>query len=150
MSGIGSVNRDMHHGSRQVTGVHRSAHLCHQLIVADGNFFAVNAGLNAAPGIFLNTGHSRFFRRFAVGLAKRTRNRVGRKRLGKGGIFQQLRLVAMIRMHCLDPKHALRQRPRFIKDNRMDFCQHFHIVAALNQNTVFGCAADAAEKAERH
>ena len=78
------------------------------------------------------------------------RNRMARKALAAGSNIQQFSTAYDIRMNVIYCKHAFCKRSGLIENNSIDLRQHFHISGAFYQDTVLGCAADAAEERQRN
>ncbi len=150
MTGICSVNRGVDDRPLDLAFVDvGNVVFVHQARVAGENLFPINDGADAAAGELFHLFNAAVVKLFAVRVLDRHRDRMRRVGFRISGVFQQLSLTDMIRMHCGHGEGAFGQRAGFIEDDRLDLSQRFKVVGALDQDAFAGGRADAAEEAQR-
>ena len=150
MSGIASIYSHMDRGANTVAGVPIYTDFLHQLIVANANVSSVYFCAYAAPGKLLHAGYTGIVNCKSVSLLERAGNRMVGVAFRQSRNFKQIRLGNFVGMDCSHVEHASGERAGFVKHNYLGIGKRFKIVAALDQNAVFGRAAYAAEKAKRN
>ena len=129
----------------------RNAFALHQPFAADENLFALFRDGKDTPAGDLRQFHERFcFGYILCVFTDRARDGVRgiafRERgVSNNGVF----VYAVCRMDGGDGEIALRERSGLIENDGLTARERFDIIAALDEDAAFGCAADTAEKAER-
>ena len=139
---------DMHHGPRlrRCNGNHVGR--LHQPFVSDADALSVQNGTDSLSCDLLRMGDPVGIRRPAVSFTDRSGDGMIGIHLAVSGDFNQFVLRHSGGIHTADTEFASGQGTRLIQHYGICFRQHFQIIAALDQNTGTGCAADSAKKAE--
>ena len=151
MPGVEAVDGHMDDGAGQLTGQPVDALALHQTAVAHADALAVHLRHDTVSGDLLHVGDPAAVHSAFAGLPQRDGNGVRGILLRQSRVFQHLiRFKARLRMDGGYGKGALRQGAGLVEHHGVRLGQRFQIVAALDQNTALGGAADAAEKAQRY
>ena len=150
MAQIFAVPADMHRRARQMALVPFRALSFHQAAVAHGHQTAVDLRRQALTSHLAYIGHA-----FSLNVAlmrphDRSRDRVRRKALHRGGKVQKLLLIDAVGVNSAHFKAALRQSAGLVKDQRVYLGKQLHIIGTLHQNALLGRAAQPAEEGQRH
>ena len=146
MAGVDAVNRYMNNRSRRVAAFPFCADSIHHFRIADTDRLSIDNGANSLSRDFLDMLHAAAIVLMAEGCAERNRNRVRRIPLDMRREMKQLMLIKLVRMKRRDLKHALCQRSRLVKDNRIGLRERIDEGGALDQHAILRRGADAAEK----
>ena len=150
MPHIPSVRGHVDDGAGSVAVVPRRADAVHQLSVARADQPAVHARLHALAGDLRHVAHAPAVQVAAAGRLQGAGDRMVGQELGQGGHLQQILRRHLIGVDGRHVKAAVRERARLVKDHDARLGQGLQVIAALDEDAAPGCAADAAEEAERN
>lgn len=147
MPGVEAVDGHMDDGAGQLTGQPVDALALHQTAVAHADALAVHLRHDTVSGDLLHVSDPAAVHSAFAGLPQRDGDGVRGILLRQSRVFQHL-----IRFQSPPPdgrrirQRCLRQSAGFVEHHGVRLGQRFQIVAALDQNTALGGAADTAEK----
>ena len=124
--------------------------LFHQPGVAQGHLAAIHQGFHAVARLLVGLGEPGVFDGAAIGGADGLGDGMQGQSFRMGGQLEQLFFIDLFRLHARHGHAALGEGARLIKDHRIASAQGFQQVAALDQDAVFGGAADARVEGEGH
>ena len=170
MSRILAINGDVDDGSHLVAVVPLGTDAFHHLLVAHANHLAVHFGTDTLSCNLLYIGYLATICCFLrEGSTQGCSDRVSGEMLGMSRQMQQNLLLVRIfaNMHvicivgwmvwagiiCMNSCHgklSVGQSSGLVEHNGSHLSESIHIVAALDENTVPGCSADAAKEGEGH
>ena len=151
MSGVEAVDGHMDDGTGQLAGQPVDALALHQAAVAHADALAVHLRHDTVSGDLLHVGDPAAVHSAFAGLPQRDGDGVRGILLRQSRVFQHLiRFKARLWMDGGYGKGAFCQGACLVKHHGVRLGQRFQIVAALDQNTALGGAADTAEKAQRY
>ena len=148
VAGVLAVDGDVDDGAGMVAGMPLGAYLFHELAVADGDFPAVHRGDDAVAGGFLDAFYAAAILLVGVGVAQGLGDRVGGVALDVGGQVQELSFADDFRVHGGHFEDAFGEGAGLVEDHGPELGQLVHVVGALDEDTLAGGAAEAAEEGE--
>ena len=149
---VGTVDGQIHHGG-SLGGLTALGNLhtllSHQAGIAGGHRYAVHLSGQAVAGLLVYLPCAAGIQRLAPGGPQALGNGMIGPAFGQGSGFQEGILgEALGREHAGHLEHALGQGAGLVEHDGLHLGQGFQIVAALDQDTAAGSAADAAEEGE--
>ena len=154
MSGVASVDGNMHHGTHVSptfhATVHFGTHLTHHLLIAHADAVTVDHGLHAIACHLFDVLDAAVVVFVGVGLAQCRGDGVGRETLHVGGEMEQLVGIHPVGVNGINGKDTLGQRAGLVKNHCGAARKDVHVVAALDEDAAPRRAADAAKECQRH
>ena len=146
MSCVSAVHSHMHNCSYMTAGSVCNSQFFHQFFISCCHSNAIYFRSNTVATDFFNLCDTTSVNIFSIGFLQTLADRMRRRTLCKGCVFQKFCILQLIMVYSAYFKHTLCHSTGFIKYHIFCLRQGFQIVRPLNQNTCFTCTTDACKE----